>query len=67
MIASHFIEQFVDVRNGKLMNSAQPLEIKNLKHSLDITKASPTLVTIAVWKIKFKPGYPIVKEQSVLY
>jgi len=48
---THFIEQFKN--KGKLLQGPV-CEIKDLKRNLGITKASTDLVTIAVWKIKFK-------------
>jgi len=48
---THFIEQFKN--KGKLLQGPM-CEIKDLKRNLGITKSSADLVTIAVWKIKFK-------------
>lgn len=51
---THFIEQFTN--KGKLMQGVL-CDIKDLQRNLKITAGSPDLKTIAVWKIKFKPGY----------
>lgn len=52
--ATHFIEVFKS--KNKCMQGLLS-DIKVIEKNLKTTAISPTLKTIAVWKIKFKPGH----------
>lgn len=52
--ATHFIEQYMDVRTGKIYQSTYPQPLAELKNNLNTTKVSVTLKTLLVIKIKFK-------------
>lgn len=57
--ASHYIEQYRQNGKDRIINS--PIqELKKITTGLNLTKSS-NCKTVAVWKIQFKPGYPIIK------
>ena len=61
--ATHFIEQFKN--KGKLMQGVL-CDIKDLDRNLKITASSADLQTIAVFKIKLKPGVMIAKHDEYI-
>lgn len=60
MTATHYIEQFRQ-KNRTLVVNGPLQEIKNLSKSLTLTRSS-NCITIAVFKIKFKPGTVTIAE-----
>ncbi len=58
MNATHFIEQ---VRSGIYTVNFPILEIKNLERSKARTAESPSLISIAIWKIEIKEGFELIE------
>lgn len=62
--ATHFIEQYRQ-KDKSLLISLHPKPINQLSHSLELTK-SCNCITVAVFKIKPKPGILIAHHDNDL-
>lgn len=60
MSKKYYIEQFVHRGDKTFMTFQSPelFDRKKLEDSVKITQETGILKTTAIWRIKFKPGYP---------